>query len=204
MIWVFAGTVEGRKVVEQLLKSGKKVLASSATEYGCVLLGNHDNLITLNRLLSKEEMLMTAEKYQIGKIIDATHPFAVTVSRNIAACAAQLNIPLERIERAEVDLGKYDGSISYVKNYAEAASYLMHTEGNILLTTGSNHLQVFLKDMAIGRFIVRVLPTMAAMKKCRSLGLIPAQIIAAQGPFSKEFNFGSDSSVPYSLLGNKR
>lgn len=188
MIWVFAGTTEGRTIVEQLLAEGKAVLASTATEYGGVLLGEHANLKVIGRRLNKQEILSLARVFHVDRFIDATHPFATEISKYIEECSVQLNIPLEIRKRMEPVYSDFDGFVHYCNSYEEAVAYLITTQGKILFTTGSSRLELFTQNISAERMIVRVLPTVDAIQKCNSLGLLPRQIIAAQGPFSANFN----------------
>ena len=189
MIWVFAGTTEGRIIVERLLAAGNDILASTATEYGGVLLGEHANLKVIGRRLNKQEILSLARVYQVDRIIDATHPFATVISKYIEECSVQLNIPLEIRKRIEPVYSDFAGFVQYCNSYEEAVAYLKSTEGKILFTTGSSHLELFSQSISPDRIIARVLPTVEAIQKCNSLGLQPGQIVAAQGPFSANFNF---------------
>jgi len=60
-----------------------------------------------------------------------------------------------------------------------------------MLTTGSKTLEVFAKEL-VGlpntRMIVRMLPRIDNMEKCAALGVEQKDIVAIQGPFSKELN----------------
>ena len=60
----------------------------------------------------------------------------------------------------------------------------------MFLTTGSRNLERFVKAPALKdcTLIARVLPTAEVVELCEKLGLTPAQIIAMQGPFSREMN----------------
>ena len=60
-----------------------------------------------------------------------------------------------------------------------------------MLTTGSKTLKIF-ADHLIGlpdtRLIARMLPRQDNMEKCEELGIEQKNIVAMQGPFSKELN----------------
>ena len=74
-VCVFAGTTEGRELVEFLLEQGAAVTACVATEYGRTLLPEGAERLTVSaRRLSGEEMaaLLKLEKFTLT--IDATHP----------------------------------------------------------------------------------------------------------------------------------
>jgi len=60
-----------------------------------------------------------------------------------------------------------------------------------MLTTGSKTLQVFtekLLPLSDVRLVARMLPRLDNMEKCQQLGFPQKNIIAIQGPFTKEFD----------------
>ena len=65
-------------------------------------------------------------------------------------------------------------------------------EEKILLTTGSKELESFCTDENLRkRLVVRVLPGRESMELCWKAGLEGKQIIAMQGPFTKELNLAT-------------
>ena len=70
---------------------------------------------------------------------------------------------------------------------AAAAEYLREREGNILLTTGAKELAAF-AAVESGRLYPRVLPSHAGIAACEAAGIPHRNIIAMQGPFSREMN----------------
>ena len=77
---VFAGTTEGRELVEFLCTQDLTVTACVATEYGETLLPPRDNLTISAQRLTEQEMeaLFSREKFDL--VIDATHPYASVVT----------------------------------------------------------------------------------------------------------------------------
>ncbi|WP_352420212.1 precorrin-6A reductase [Proteiniborus sp.] len=185
MILVLSGTSDGRKIIELLSDKGYPVIASTATEYGGMLVESDKNPVEIiSRRLECSDMEKLIREKKIKYIVDATHPYADKVSKNAMAVSKSTGIQYLRFERKG---HVYDG-VRYFPDYNSATLYLKETVGNILLTTGSNNLQVFTSSLDISRLYARVLPTNSVVKKCEELGLLPKQIIAIQGPFTKELN----------------
>ena len=72
---VFAGTTEGRELVEFLAgQEDVSVTACVATDYGEALLSPAKNLTVSARRMTAEEMadLLTRERFDL--VVDATHP----------------------------------------------------------------------------------------------------------------------------------
>ena len=70
-----------------------------------------------------------------------------------------------------------------------AAKELEKIQGNILLLTGSKDLKAIMTEISDkSRVYARVLPNIESITKCEEAGLRGKQIIAMQGPFSKDMN----------------
>ena len=71
----------------------------------------------------------------------------------------------------------------------EIVSFLEHTEGNILVTTGSKELSAFccLSDFET-RVYARILPDGEVLSGCARMGFPKKHLIAMEGPFSMELN----------------
>ena len=200
-ICVFAGTTEGRELVEFLSTQPVSVTACVATDYGETLLSPRDNLTISAQRLTVIEMEELFGREQFNLVVDATHPYASVVTENIAAACHTTGTEYLRLQRcgaaAPVDA-------VFAADIAEAVSYLNSVEGNILLTTGSKELHKFtsIKDFA-DRVYARVLPLEESLQLCESAGLKPAHILAMQGPFSREMNVAMLKSVDAKFLVTK-
>lgn len=183
---IFAGTTEGRQLVEFLSGQPVAVTACVATEYGEALLSPAENLTISARRLAEEEMEDLFRAQGFALVVDATHPYAAAVTENIAAACAKTSTPYLRLIRAGADVP--EGAV-YVPDIPHAVAYLNEMAGNILLTTGSKELSLY-KDIwdFTDRVYARVLPMESSLVACRAAGLPPSHIIAMQGPFSKELN----------------
>ena len=184
-ICVFAGTTEGREVVS-FLQGQAEVYACVATEYGQTLLPRGEQVTVSAVRLSQEEMEALFRAHRFDLVIDATHPYADVVTRNICAACAATGTQYHRLLRADCAAGE---NAVYVPDIDGAVAYLAETQGTILLTTGSKELHRFasLPDFA-QRTYARVLPMEQSLQLCREAGLQPSHILAMQGPFSVEMN----------------
>lgn len=185
-ICVFAGTTEGRRLVEQLKDTGLRLYVCVATQYGETLVPQAGNVTVSAKRLTREDMeaLFSAEKFSV--VVDATHPYAAEVTQNIKGACASAGTEYLRLNRAggtDIEGAVYVGSIS------EAADYLKGTEGCVLIATGSKELVPYTEIEGYReRLYVRVLPTVESVSACEKSGIAPSHIIAMQGPFSKELN----------------
>lgn len=188
MILVIAGTGDGRQLVQELTKQGYRLLVSVTTEYGKSLIESNNTLIN-DVPLNEEGLIALIRRKNIQCIVDASHPYAVNVSRNALNSARKTEILYIRYERPAALLPAYD-KLVLVHSYEEAAQKAGKLGKNIFLTTGSHNLTVFKQHTAMSdqRLIARVLPQVKSIEDCLTAGFVPKDIVAVQGPFSHEFN----------------
>lgn len=191
MILLIAGTTEGRVLFNRLKGTGIKLAASSLTEYGIKLLKGekHRNVETVKGPLDKNALRCFIEEKQITRIIDASHPFAVEVSKNAMAAAQEQGVVYLRFERPPLTLPE-NILINRTDSFQTAAAEAVRFGRVIFLTIGVRNLQPFVSTAEnYGKNIVaRVLPLESSLKACRENGLQPSQIVALQGPGTKELN----------------
>lgn len=200
-ICVFAGTTEGRELVEFLTAQSVSVTACVATEYGETLLHPAENLTISAKRLTVEEMAELFAKEAFDLVVDATHPYAAAVTENIVqACAAAGTEYLRLLRKESAVLS----DAVYVPDIPGAVAYLNGRPGNILLTTGSKELAKYtaLEEFA-QRVYARVLPVGTSLEACQAAGLKPGHIIAMQGPFSEEMNVALLRAVSAKYLVTK-
>ncbi len=185
-IFVIAGTEDGRELAVFLLSKGFDVTASVVSNYGRELLERHVGLKINARKLDAAELSTYLDTHAIEVVVDASHPYAANVSRNALEVCRAKKIPCIRYERKEVEL-TYE-KIHRVANYEAAADCAARLGKNIFLTTGSRSLKTFVERLVDSNVIARVLPTSDVIADCERLGLTPKQIVAMQGPFSRELN----------------
>lgn len=192
-ILIFAGTTEGRRMAELLVQSQIPCMACVATEYGTQMLQEQEGLEILQGRLEEKDMEALFAQNEFLAVVDATHPFATEVSQNIKESSGKKQIPYLRLKRSIEDteqaLFSENAGIRFFADSQECARALEETEGNIFLTTGSKELSVFCENPSVKeRLLVRVLPGVESIKKCKEQGISGKQILALQGPFSEDFN----------------
>jgi precorrin-6A/cobalt-precorrin-6A reductase len=140
-VLILGGTTEGRRLAERLHADGTARVTSSlagrvATPRmppGEVRVGGFGGAEGLARWLREHE---------VGAVIDATHPFAGTISFNAALAAAEAHVPLLALRRpgwapADGDDWHPVGSLS------EAADRAIALGSRVFLTTGRMGLASF-------------------------------------------------------------
>ena len=183
---VFAGTTEGYALCDLLAENRVSVYACAATEYGGSLLQENEFLHVSAGRLKTEDMEELFRKENPEIVLDATHPYAAEVTKNIRTACESAGVLYQRILRPE---GEKNSEAIYVESTEEAAAFLSGTEGNIFLTTGSKELAKFtgIPDYK-ERLFARVLSIPSVIRSCAELGIEGKHLIGMQGPFSAEIN----------------
>lgn len=179
---LFSGATEGRTLSRELAALGAEVTVCVATDYGREEQGEFPGIAVLTGRLDINGMADILRGAAL--CVDATHPYAVQATANIRSAAGKAGVAYHRLLRRSSMLP--EGSVA-VNSAEEAATYLARTEGNILLTTGSKELTAF-SGLDSARLYPRVLPTQESLVVCEAAGIPKRNIIAMQGPFSKELN----------------
>ena len=185
-ILIFGGTTEGRRLSETLSASKIKNTLCVATDYGERVLDENPFTTVLTGRIDRDGIRDLIKNGGFSAVVDATHPYAAEITKNIICAVNGAEMPYFRIKRENISV---NGNIRFFNSGRECAEALAETEGNILLTVGSKELDEYcINDDVKSRLIVRVLPDADSIDKCLRLGIEPKHIIAMQGPFTAEMN----------------
>lgn len=178
---IFSGTTEGRELSRRLAEAGAQVTVCVASDYGSEEQGICPGIETRTGPLSAEEKQALLENAAL--CVDATHPYATHVTASVRAACEAAGVTYVRLLRQQSEL---DGATVF-DSAAEAAAYLARREGNILLSTGAKELAAY-AALPPERLFPRVLPSHQSLAACEALGIPHRNIIAMQGPFTREMN----------------
>lgn len=204
-ILLFAGTTEGRQLTQAFQELCVYVYVSTATEYGKESALTGENIETKAGRMDEAAMIRFIEGHRIDLVIDATHPFARVVTDNIKKACTVCGVEYIRCLRARQELDeRYSGNVVWKNSVEEAVEYLKQTEGKVLIATGSKELKLYTE---IGHYqercCARVLSTKEAVEESSALGFKGPNLIAMQGPFSKEMNIAMLKAVGASYFVTK-
>ena len=185
-ICIFGGTTEGRKLAEFLSGQPCDVMVCVATDYGQTLLPEGEHVSVSAKRLPVGEIVSLLTEHRFDLVIDATHPYAQSITKSIARACRETGTPRWRLLRGASGVSPEH---TYVETVSDAAAFLSETEGNILLTTGSKELAGFSQLPGFSeRVWARVLPLQSSLDACAQAGLPASHIFAMQGPFSEAMN----------------
>lgn len=185
---IFGGTTEGRELAGFCARYQVPALVCVASEYGRRMLPKASGLSIHTGKLDEAGMLRLIREHRPKLVIDATHPYAGLVTDTVSRTCRTLDIPCRRVLREDGSRRSGAGIIT-VSDAVGAAAFLKNTEGNILLTTGSKDLKLFMQiPDSRERIYARVLPDSSIMAACERLGIKGSRLIGMQGPFSPAMN----------------
>lgn len=151
-VLVLGGTSEARALAEVLVDAGVPVISSLAGRVadprlpvGEVRVGGFGGIDGLRDWLRDNAVRV---------VVDATHPYATTISAHAAAATSALGIPLVRIRRPPWVPG-VDDRWHCVPNLDAAADAVRHRARRILLTTGRQDVGAF-AGIDSAWFLIRV------------------------------------------------
>ncbi len=200
-ICIFGGTTEGRKLAEFLSGQPCDVTVCVATDYGQTLLPESEHVSVSARKLPVGEIVSLLTEKRFDLVIDATHPYAQSITKSIASACRETGTLRWRLLRSASGVSSEH---TYVETVSDAAAFLAGTEGNILLTTGSKELAKFSQLPGFSeRVWARVLPMQASLDACAQAGLPASHIFAMQGPFSEAMNTAMLRSIGAQYLVTK-
>lgn len=190
-ILIFGGTTEGRLLAEYCADWRIPMWISVVSGYGKELLPDCPWVRIHTGAMDQCAISDFLAKEAITLVIDATHPYARMVSREIEAACRAMSVRLVRCLRENGREWKecLSDSVVWVEDSAAAVKRLGATCGPVLLTTGSRDLSLYTALPGYQeRLYVRVLPSSKVLNQCEALGISGKHVIAMQGPFSEEMN----------------
>lgn len=176
-VLILGGTTEARRLAESLAagtRAGLKVTSSLAGRVGAPRRPPGD--VRVGGFGGAEGLARWLREHAVDAVVDATHPFAGTISSNAASAAAATGVPLLALSRpgwvpVEGDTWHEAGSLE------DAAGLLPSLGRRVFLTTGRLGLSAF---AALGDlwFLVRSVDAPQAPAPARM------EVLLDRGPFT--------------------
>ena len=186
-VLLFAGTTEGRTLAEACRGKNLTLHVCVATEYGEALIEEAENVHVLAGRLDADGVAALLRETGAKLVVDATHPYAETVTRMLQAVCTETGTDYLRLLRREDHAGTEH--CVFVDSTEDAVAFLNSVSGSALLTVGAKELAAYTavtdyKD----RLFARVLSLPQSVEHAAALGFEGRNLISMQGPFTEEFN----------------
>ena len=189
MILILGGTYESLKIASKLDSLGLEYLITTTTDIQKNEIERISHKIFVVKFDEKSLANFVIQN-KIDTIIDATHPFAVSIKKLAIDISKRIGLRYIRYEREKVELPRNKYVIK-VDSLEEALKRVKNISGNIFVTTGVKELPFIYSflDSRKDEIYVRVLPKSDSLKLCENIGISLSHIIAMVGPFDYEMNF---------------
>ncbi len=184
-LYLLGGTAFSRRVLTRLEGAGYKVRLSVATPLGADEVDRPPAGGVQVGRLDRAELATELERWTAAALIDATHPYAVEVSRTAREAAAAAGVPLFRATRPPWQPPSGSGPVRFFDSEVEVIEQLRASGRPALFTVGAKGLQPFAGSGL--RLAARVLPSPDSVSAALGAGVAPADLIAAYPPHGAEF-----------------
>jgi precorrin-6A/cobalt-precorrin-6A reductase len=149
-ILILGGTGEARELAAALVTAGHDVISSLAGRVSRPRLP--DGPVRIGGFGGADGLAAYLRQERVSHLVDATHPFAATITVNAALAAADTGVELLVLRRPAWDA---DPSWASAADIGAAAAFVRDWPGQgVFLTTGRRDLAAFAGDTA-HRFLVR-------------------------------------------------
>ncbi|MBD2043281.1 cobalt-precorrin-6A reductase [Microcoleus sp. FACHB-672] len=196
-IWLIGGTQESATLANRIAQEQWPCTISVTTEAATAL---YPPAPVLRVRVGKLDALQLGQFLQtesICAILDASHPYAVEVSKLAIATACQYQIPYLRYERPRLDLISHadnpncaDLGLENSQIFTSLDSFdtLLRSEiltgQRVLLTVGYRTLILFQPWQDKCTLFARILPSVPALEAALAAGFTPDRLIALRPPVS--------------------
>ncbi|MEG1560607.1 MAG: precorrin-6A reductase [Clostridia bacterium] len=182
---LFGGTTEGRELAEFLTERHISSLICVATEYGERQLNCIEPIIVHTGRLDSAAILSLFRTECPILIIDATHPYAAEITKNIKTACAFADIRYLRLLRKSLNI---EGCECF-SDMDSLVKWLNKKDNIIFSTMGAKEARVLSSVSNYkNRVYLRILPDPTGLTNCIELGFPMKHLFCLQGPFSVEFN----------------
>lgn len=124
---------------------------------------------------------------QIVAVLDASHPYAVEISRQAIAATQDLQIPYLRYERPMLEQGRGAGEQGSRLDSFETLLSGNYLQGQrVLLTIGYRPLHLFQPWQERSTLFARILPSAIAMDAATAAGFTPERLICLRPPIGAD------------------
>jgi precorrin-6A/cobalt-precorrin-6A reductase len=185
-ILLLSGTSEGPVLARALVAAGFDVRATVTTENARTdLFGTVPEIEVQTGGFTEESLADFLRHGGADLVLDATHPFAVRITRSAHAVCSRLGVRYIRYERP--DWEPPAGTL-LVNGFAAAAQRLPELGERILLTIGSKQLHHFQTLHNRVTLFARILPSVESLHHAFAAGFTAERILCLRPPFSRDFN----------------
>ncbi len=183
-VWLIGGTSESATIAQRLAVHDVSFVITVTTITAHSL---YDDAEVVIGRMDMARMRSFCCEHKIVTVIDASHPYAVEVSRQAIAVTAKLGIPYLRYERANCSgetAAPSDSIITELDSFDCLLSGDYLREQRVLLTVGCQTLPRFQSWHSQSTLFARILPKVASLETALAAGFTSDRLIALRPPIN--------------------
>lgn len=206
MILLIGGTGEARLIAAELENLGLDYLLSLATDYGreTAVVEGIDSKRLLHGRLNAEQFIELIRSRGIFLIIDAGHPHAAELHREIDRAVEKCEIELIRWQRKTTSDYSQDSRVKFFSNTEEMLPFIKENSVERILMVAGNSIAVqLLPYLDSDRVWVRTLPWEKSICELVEKGLSHKHIIAWHGAMTYALNLAILKELEIDVLITK-
>ncbi len=184
-LWLFSGTGDGPPLMRELLQRGWQLCVSVVTAEASRPYASHPRLeLRVGPLGGSEALRLALESAQrqgrpFTAVIDATHPFATQIHRQLQVACQQAGVPLLGLERQSATGLDPQPPVTWLERLEDLASAEL-AGVRLLLAIGARHLALGVQSSPGAVHHARLLPRPAALQLALAAGLDPGRLACLQ------------------------
>jgi precorrin-6A/cobalt-precorrin-6A reductase len=184
-LWLFSGTGDGPPLVRELLQQGWQLCVSVVTAEASRPYNRHPRLeLRVGPLGGSEALRLALEAAQrqgrpFSAVIDATHPFATQIHRQLQVACQQAGVPLLGLARQSATGLDPQPPVTWLERLEDLASAEL-AGARLLLAIGARHLALAVHSSPGAVHHARLLPRPAALQLALAAGLDPGRLACLQ------------------------
>lgn len=185
-LWLIGGTTESAELAKAIASLALPCTITVATKAAEALYPKMPRLRVLVGRLDASQLEQFLQEQGIAAVLDASHPYAVEISRMAIRAAVDQKIPYLRFERLAVDTPTYTSPVIALDSFKSllAGDYL-HQQ-RVLLTVGYKALPLFHSWQDRSTLFARILPAVTSLEAAIAAGFTSDRIVAFRPPVTAE------------------
>ena len=185
-LWLIGGTTESAELAAAIASLSRPCTITVTTQAAQTLYPKTPGLQVWVGRLDADQLEQFLQEQRIAAILDASHPYAVEISKMAMMVAAKQQIPYLRFERLAVDKPTESFPVISLNSFETlvAGNYLY--QQRVLLTVGYKALPLFQNWQDKATLFARILPAVTSLETAIASGFSPDRIIAVRPPITAE------------------
>jgi precorrin-6A/cobalt-precorrin-6A reductase len=184
-IWLIGGTSESATLANEIASAQIPCIVSVTTDTAKSLYPSESSLLKIwVGKLDHHQISAFIQQQNIIAILDASHPYAVEISKLAIATSTEYHIPYLRYERPHYQTE--DSQTIHLDSFETLLTGDYLTQQRVMLTLGYRNLARFKSWQDRSTLFVRILPSEVSLKAAFDADFTPNHIIAIRPPISPE------------------